>query len=68
VCGATEIFSIALQPPAIPCARMRAKRHVADDSHILGNENIFVQLRFFAEKFINLPDDAVRFIQQGFWF
>jgi hypothetical protein len=33
---------------------MRAERHVADDGRGAGDENIFAERRFFAEKFIKL--------------
>ena len=50
-----DAVDVAAQHRAIPHARMRAERHVADDGRGLGDENIFAELRFFAEKFVQLP-------------
>jgi hypothetical protein len=38
---------------------MRAERHVADDDGCFGDENIFAELRFFAEKSVKLPGQFV---------
>jgi hypothetical protein len=49
-----DAVDVAAQHRAIPHARMRAERHVADDGRVFGDENIFAEHRFFAEKFIKL--------------
>ncbi len=49
-----DAVDVAAQHHAIPHARMRAERHVANDGGVFGDENIFAQCRFFAEKFIEL--------------
>ena len=49
-----DAVDVAAQHRAIPHARMRAERHVADDGGGLGDENIFAERRFFAEKSVKL--------------
>ena len=49
-----DAVDVAAQHRAIPHARMRAERHVADDGGGFGDENIFSELRLFAEKFVQL--------------
>jgi len=49
-----DAIDVAAQHRAIPHARMIAKPHIADDRRVFGDENIFAQRRFFAEKFVEL--------------
>jgi len=49
-----DAVDVAAQHRAIPHARMRAERHVADDGGVFGDENIFAERRFFAEKSVEL--------------
>jgi hypothetical protein len=49
-----DAVDVAAQHRAIPHARMRAERHVADDGRGSGDENIFAERGFFAEKSVKL--------------
>ena len=49
-----DAVDVAAQHRAIPDAGVRAERHVADDDGGLGEIDAFAELRFFAEKFIEL--------------
>jgi hypothetical protein len=54
-----DAVDVAAQHRAIPHARMCAKRHIADDRGVSGDENVFAELRFFAEKLVELPGQFV---------
>jgi hypothetical protein len=54
-----DAVDVAAQHRAMPHARMSAKRHIADDRGVFGDENIFAQRRFFAEEFVELRGQFV---------
>src|ERR1035437_11041870 len=45
---------VAAQHRAIPNARMRTERHVADDDRSFGEVNALAELRFLPQKFVEL--------------
>src|ERR1035437_5413938 len=49
-----DAVDVAAQHRAIPNARMRTKRHVADDDRSFGEVNALAELRFLPQKFVEL--------------
>jgi len=49
-----DAVDVAAQHRAIPNAGKISNRHVADDGHGFGDENILAERRFFAEKSVEL--------------
>jgi hypothetical protein len=54
-----DAVDVAAQHGAIPHARMRAERHIANDDGGFGDINALAELRGLAEKFVELPGQFV---------